>query len=245
MPGSLFRRSAWWVALSALALLGAGGAGVLFAMGFVPLREPDPARFPIRGIDVSHHQGPVDWAAVRETPVHFAFIKATEGGDHHDPRFVENWRSAEEAGIPRGAYHFFTFCSPGAAQAEHFLAVVPPGEGELPPVVDVEFTGNCTSWESLDKVRDELSRFLDDVRDAHGREPLIYLNRPSFRRIVRGHFPDSPLWVRDLLFRPRAAHYGDWSFWQYDDDGRVAGIEGPVDLNVFAGSAQGFADLTQ
>ena len=74
---------------------------------------------------------------------------------------------------------------------------------------------------------------------------MIYLNRPSFRRIVKGHFAGSPLWVRDLLFRPRATQYGEWRFWQYDDDGRVAGIDGPVDLNVFAGSAQGFAELVR
>ncbi len=229
----------------ALPLVAAAGVALLFAADFVPLRAPDATRFPVRGIDVSHHQGAVDWSAIPAAGVHFAFIKATEGSDHLDPRFAENWRAAGAAGIPRGAYHFFTFCSPGAAQAAHFLEVVPPGEGELAPIVDVEFTGNCTSWQDLEVVRDELLRFLDAVRDAHGREPVIYLNRPSFRRIVRGHFPESPLWVRDLVFRPRATQYGAWRFWQYDDDGRVAGIEGPVDLNVFAGNAERFADLIQ
>ena len=123
--------------------------------------------------------------------------------------------------------------------------MVPPGEGELAPVIDVEFTGNCTSWESLEQIRAELDLFVATIRAAHGREPMLYLNRPSYRRIVRGHFPDSPLWVRDLMFRPRATQYGEWRFWQYEDDGRVAGIEGPVDLNVFAGEIEGFADLVQ
>ena len=242
MPGSI-RRSPWLFACAALPLAAAAAAALLYAVGFVPLRAPDAARFPVWGIDVSHHQGAVDWSAVRDAKVHFAFIKATEGSDHRDPRFRENWEAAERAGIPRGAYHFFTFCSPGMTQAEHFLAVVPPGGGELPPVVDVEFTGNCTSWESLAEVRAELSRFVAALRRAHRREPVIYLNRPSYQRIVRGHFAESPLWVRDLLFRPRAAQYGAWQFWQYDDDGRVAGVEGPVDLNVFSGNARGFAKL--
>lgn len=228
------------MALSAAALF-----ATLYAAGFVPLRIPDATRFPVRGIDVSHHQGSVDWTLVRDGKIQFAFIKATEGGDHLDPRFTENWEAAKRVGIPRGAYHFFTFCTPGAAQAEHFLHVVPPGEGELPPVVDVEFTGNCTSWESLDEIRAELRLLLNVLRESHGREPILYLNRPSHRRIVSGHFPDSPLWVRDLMFRPRTGRYGDWRFWQYDDDGRVEGIRGPVDLNVFSGSAESFADLAQ
>ncbi len=245
MPRFSSTRSLWLFA-AALVLLGAVATlGALYVAGFVPLRSPDAGRYPVRGIDLSHHQGEIDWDAVPRADVHFVFIKATEGRDHRDPRFPENWEAAGRVGIPRGAYHFFTFCTPGPAQADHFLDVVPPGTGELPPVVDVEFTGNCTAWEDLDRVRAELLSFVDAIRAAHGREPILYLNRPSYRRVVRGHFDGSPLWVRDLFFRPSVTQYGRWRFWQYDDDGRVAGIRGPVDLNVFDGSLQSFAELTR
>lgn len=236
---SLFSRRVVWI-LSVLPPFAALALAVLYGLGFVPLRAPDAERYPVRGIDVSHHQGEIDWNAVRADRVHFAFIKATEGGDFLDPRFEENWRAAGEVGLPRGAYHFFTFCTPGIDQANHFLRTVPGGEGELPPVVDVEFTGNCLAWESLDAVRAELSAFLAVLRAKSGREPLIYLNHASHRRIVRGHFPSSPLWVRDLFFEPGAAHYGAWRFWQYDDGGRVDGVRGPVDLNVFTGDLPSF-----
>src|ERR687883_942901 len=61
---------------------------------------------PIQGIDVSRHQGRIDWASVSAAGTQFAFIKATEGGDHMDERFLENWQGAKAAGIPRAAYHF-------------------------------------------------------------------------------------------------------------------------------------------
>ncbi len=243
MPRLSPTRSLWLFAAALVSLCAVAGVGALYVAGFVPLRAPSAGHYPVRGIDLSHHQGEVDWDAIPRDAVHFVFIKATEGRDHRDPRFAENWAAAGRVGIPRGAYHFFTFCTPGPDQAAHFLEVVPPGAGELPPVVDVEFTGNCTAWEDLDRVRDDLVVFVDQIRRAHGREPILYLNRPSYHRIVRGHFETSPLWVRDLFFRPSVSEYGPWRFWQYDDDGRVAGIRGPVDLNVFEGGPQRFAEL--
>src|SRR5262245_12494312 len=77
---------------------------------------PDLARFPVHGIDVSHHQGAIDWAQVKASGQTFAFIKATEGADFRDKRFSENWRQARAEGLVTGAYHYFTFCSPGVAQ---------------------------------------------------------------------------------------------------------------------------------
>ncbi len=232
--------------LLALQLVAVLGVVLLYAQGFVPLRAPDAARFPFQGIDVSHHQGEIDWEAVRGDGIRFTLIKATEGGDFLDPRFSENWEAAGRAGVPRGAYHFFTFCTPGRTQAEHFLDTLAPGAGELAPVVDVEFTGNCLAWESIEGIREELTTFIGIVRERDGREPVIYLNRASFKRIVRGHFFGAPLWVRDLLFEPAAAQYssyGGWRYWQYDDSGSVAGIRGPVDRNVFSGDATSFETL--
>jgi lysozyme len=97
---------------------------LLYTRGFVRFNYPSAARFPIRGIDVSHHQGAIDWTAVKAARVEFAFIKASEGGDFRDREFARNWEAARKAGVVRGAYHFFTFCTPGLAQADNFVATI-------------------------------------------------------------------------------------------------------------------------
>ncbi|TGU69877.1 lysozyme, partial [Mesorhizobium sp. M1C.F.Ca.ET.144.01.1.1] len=119
--------------------------------------SPDRAEFPIRGIDVSHHQGQIDWQRVAADDVAFAIIKATEGGTHVDTEFATNLREARAAGLAVGAYHFFTFCRPGADQAKNFIAAVPRGEALLPPVVDIEFGGNCPQRPSPQQLNAELA----------------------------------------------------------------------------------------
>jgi lysozyme len=223
-------------------LAGVAVAAVLAALGFAYWNHPGRDRFPVRGVDVSHHQGEIDWVRVAGADVHFAFIKATEGGDHLDTRFEHNWLAAGEAGLVRGAYHFFTFCTPGPVQADHFLAVVPPDPGALPPGVDVEFAGNCKAWTDIDSIRGELGAFLERIEAAWGRAPFLYITRESERRIIRGHFDEYPTWVRSLILRP-GGRDPKWIFWQYTDDGSVPGIETPVDLNVYRGAPEELAAL--
>ena len=196
-----------------------------------------------RGIDASHHQGRIDWPAVARAGVRFAYLKATEGRDFVDPRFRENWRGAEAAGIARGAYHFFTFCSPGRAQAEHFLAEAPPARGALLPVADVEFVGNCTAWTSLDAVRAELRAFVDAVEAEWRAKPILYVTPEAYERVLAGQAAGHPIWVRDVLRRPAPDEFGGWLLWQYSETGRVPGIAGPVDLDVLRPGAR-LDDLT-
>ena len=225
------------------ALLGA--AFWLHEIGWLRPNRPVAARFPVHGIDVSHHQGEIDWDAVKRDRVAFTYVKATEGADWRDPRFEENWRGAGRAGIPRGAYHFFTFCTPGAPQAENFLKALRARGGELPPVADVEFTGNCTRWDSIARIRGELAVFLDRIEAGAGRRPILYLTRTSHARIVAGHFPDHELWVRHVFLVPSERRYGRWLFWQFAHDGRISGISRPVDLNVFRGSPAEFERIAR
>jgi lysozyme len=94
---------------------------------------PSLHNYPIQGIDISHHQGDVDWKAISTLPnVRFAIMKATEGGDFKDSKFAQNWHRAGNAGIVRGAYHFFSFCRPGKDQARNVRATVPREPGTLP-----------------------------------------------------------------------------------------------------------------
>ncbi len=219
-------------------------AGALSAeLGFLSFNRPAHLRYSVRGLDVSHHQGAIDWRTVRNENVDFVFIKATEGVDWIDPRFDENWSGAEAAGIALGAYHFFRFCKPGEEQAAHFLATVPPESNTLPPAVDVEYTGNCGRRNSTEAIRGELETFIEIVSETYGRTALIYADSDAYRRIIAGHFVDVPLWIPTLGDQPDLNDGRDWTFWQHTDRGEIAGITGHVDLNVFAGSRRTFGRL--
>jgi len=235
-----------WLAFAAAVVVIAVAIGSrLYRSGTLRFNYPSRATYPIQGIDVSHHQGPIDWLALRGAGVDFAFIKVTEGGDHTDRTFDENWEIAGAAGVLRGAYHFFTFCTPGVLQARHFVATIAPLERELPAAADVEFSGNCQNWSSIDAIRGELQAFLGTVEDELGERPLLYVDGDSHRRIVDKHFPEYSLWVRDLFFEPRPAWYGKWRIWQFADNARLPGIEGPVDLDAFCCSRADFDDWLQ
>jgi lysozyme len=207
---------------------------------FMPF-SPDRQKYPVRGIDVSHHQRAIDWKRVAADGVAFAMIKATEGGDHIDDLFATNLAKAREAGLAVGAYHFFTFCRPGADQARNFIATVPRDPRLLPPVVDVEFHGNCPRRPTSEELRAELTAFLGPVEAYFGKPAVIYLTDEG-ANYYRSVIPDRLRWVRSLALHPG---HDDWVYWQYDDKGRVSGIEGDVDLNVLQGGSSRLSELTR
>lgn len=180
------------------------------------------------GIDVSAHQGRIDWERVAADDVEFAYVKATEGGDFVDERFTTNWAGAALAGLDRGAYHFFTLCTPGDVQARHFVAVAPPDSGALPPAVDLELAGNCSARPPEDAVTAELARFLGLVEASSGEEAVLYVGADWKERYPATVDGGRPLWLRRFLLRPSE----DWSIWQLHGRARVDGIEGGVDLDV-------------
>lgn len=228
-----------------LVLTGLLTLGVLvYRMGWFQFSYPSATRFPVRGIDVSHHQGAIDWSALSKHGVSFAFVKSTEGATFIDPRFVLNWQAALAYGIPWAPYHFFTFCTPGAAQAAHFKAVAAQAVRLLPPVVDIEFAGNCSSWSNLQSVRNELAEFLSLVEQDFGERPVLYVTRSAQKRVLGGHFTSYPRWPRSLFSEPATSEFGAWSFWQYADNARLPGISGPVDLDVYCCSRVQFQSLS-
>jgi lysozyme len=122
-----------------LFLLVLTAAAVLYMNGYWYFNYPSKNKYPVRGIDVSHHQGKIDWLKVKGEEIHFVFIKATEGSSHKDTEFNRNWNGATGAGLIKGAYHYFSFCKPGIEQAQNFINTVPVNSGALPPVIDFEF----------------------------------------------------------------------------------------------------------
>jgi lysozyme len=199
-----------------------------------------PWQYPVHGIDVSKYQGDIDWHRVRAAGIDFAFIKATEGGDHADDRFLDNWRAARQAGMPRGAYHYYYFCRTAAEQAEWFIRNVPRDAGALPPVLDLEWTPRsrtCTHRPAPETVRDEARRFLQALTAHYGKRPIVYTTVDFYRDNDLGRMAGYHFWLRSVAGHPSIVYPAQrWAFWQYTGTGVVSGIDGPTDLNVFAGS---------
>ena len=217
--------------------------GWLLLNGFLRFNYPDATEFPVQGIDISHHQGTIDWRKIAGDRPGFVIMKATQGRGYRDPRFRPNWEAAGAAGIVRGAYHFFEFCTSGAVQARNFMGAVHPGQRMLPPAIDVEFEGNCERWPGPEKVRQELGGMIRLLERAYGRKPILYANYRAYDRIIAGHFEGCPIWIRDIFFRPRLSDGRPWLFWQYANNGRAAGISTRVDLDVFNGPPADLAGL--
>ena len=180
------------------------------------------------GIDVSAHQGTIDWDRVAADGIRFAYVKVSEGGDLVDDSFLRNWTGAARAGIERGAYHFFTLCTPGSVQARHFLNAVPVEADALAPAVDLELAGNCSERPVSASVTAELDDFLGAVEEAWGREVVLYVGDDFAARYPVRADSDRPLWTRRFLLRPS----GEWLIWQLHGYARVDGVEGGVDLDV-------------
>ncbi|MEO8602253.1 MAG: GH25 family lysozyme [bacterium] len=228
-----------------VAAIAVGTLVALLLNGFVRFNYPSESGYPVRGIDVSHHQGEIDWQKVGQAGIAFAFIKATEGVDVRDRQFDNNWAAANAAGLQRGGYHFFTFCSPGKRQALNFIAAMPPGQQVLPPAVDVEFDGNGADPPPSTTIRGELSEFLLRIEAAYGVTPIMNATRDAYTEILAGHFPAHAVWARNVFSEPRLTDGRDWILWQYADRGRVPGVATLVDLNVFRGSADAFESFAK
>lgn len=195
---------------------------------WVPNWRPPLRKGERYGIDVSAHQGVIDWDRVARDGVSFAYIKATEGGDFVDDRFNQNWAGAGDAGLDRGAYHFFSLCTRGVVQAENFLTAAPPDRDALAPAVDLELAGNCSRRPADTVVQAELRTFLRTVEQAWGRETVVYLGEDFEGRYSVREWLDRPLWIRRFLLRPNEP----WVMWQMHGYAQVDGIEGGVDLDV-------------
>ncbi len=202
-----------------------------------------PWSYPIHGVDVARYQGDdINWLAVRHSGVSFAYVKATEGGDHLDELFKQNWRGVKRAGLLRGAYHYFYFCRPANEQARWFIKHVPNDPKMLPPVLDIEWTPyspTCRIRPEPHKVRAEMQVFLNRIQRHYGKVPLVYTTPDFYHRNELWKLQGVEFWLRSVADHPHARYPGRrWAFWQYTGTGIVPGIKGNADINVFSGSAQ-------
>ena len=201
-----------------------------------------PTGYEIRGIDISHYQGRINWsklqnAVIEKCPIRFVVIKATEGSTQVDEMFKENFEQAREYGFIRGAYHFWSNRSSARDQAAWFLQKVHLREGDLPPVLDVEHKPDDMSVEDFQR---EILTWLHIVEDKYHVKPIIYTYY-RFKTSYLGTpvFDDYPYWIAHY-YVDKVEYEGDWKFWQHTDAGRLPGIKGYVDFDLYNGS---FYDL--
>ncbi|MBS6953000.1 MAG: hypothetical protein KH230_07175 [Enterocloster asparagiformis] len=235
------RRKYLRLLLLAAVLLAAAGAvyGYCGYKGYIVLNHPSRHRYPVRGVDVSHYQGDIDWDALERQRIEFAYIKATEGSGLVDDRFAENWDKARAAGVKAGAYHFFSFDSPAQGQLENFIRTVPAYREMLPPTVDFEFYGDKhINPPDVEATEEQLKILLDGLEAQYGVKPVIYAARDTWKMYIKGRFDEYPLWIRSVVTRPFIGKE-TWTFWQYSNRGRLEGYTGGekfIDLDVFGGS---------
>lgn len=223
------RRGKRWLLLVLGVLVGTALVAAVLWYGWFPNYRPRLGSDEAYGLDVSNHQGEIDWHAVAADDIRFAYVKATEGGDFVDKRFEQNWENARAAGIARGAYHFFTLCRPGVDQARNFLRVVDLRDADLPPALDLELGGNCRERPTAEEVEAEVTAFVDIVEAETGRQVVLYvLGNWEELYPVPDDKSSRPRWIRRLVLRPS----GQWYIWQFSGAAKVSGVTGGVDLNV-------------
>ena len=256
-PGHLaflnrYPRWAWWLGgIGVVALyvwffyyFFVGPTGFRWRALYGDARYPDG--YEIHGIDISHYQGEIEWDKLRHAmiegcPLRFVIIKSTEGSSLLDENFNSYFYEAREHGFVRGAYHFWSNHSSARDQAYYFLKQVHLEEGDLPPVLDIEHKPNERSVEDFQ--RDVLT-WLHIVEDRYHVKPIIYTYYKFKEAYLSAPvFDDYPYWIAHY-YVDKVEYKGQWKFWQHTDVGRLPGIKGYVDFNIYNGSYYDLKKLT-
>lgn len=202
-------------------------------------------KFEVRGVDLSHHNEDINWDAMRDKDITFAYLKVTEGASICDKTYKRNYRKAKSNNIHVGTYHFFSFRTSGEEQAKHFIEKATCKKGDLIPAIDVEHSpGNqyYTQKEKRDKVIDELKIFEKELREHYGHFPIIYTNKECYKLYIKENFPQNPIWICDLDENPKSK-IDNWVIWQFSHKGKIAGVSGHLDLNYYRYSFEKFKKL--
>ncbi|HEX2641381.1 MAG TPA: GH25 family lysozyme [Thermoanaerobaculia bacterium] len=198
----------------------------------------------VSGIDVSHYQGEISWAEVARSGIVFAYMKATQGLTGVDSQFQTNWNGVKEAGLLRGAYHFYQPDDDPDQQADHFLNTVPLGEGDLPPALDVEISNG----QSASKIIQGIEAWLTKVQQSTGQTPVLYTDPSFWATLGTSQFGAYPLWIAEYgnLATPKLpAGWKTWTFWQHSETGTVSGVSTSVDLDIFHGTLEELRGLVK
>ena len=184
------------------------------------------------GIDVSHHQGEINWNSLFDTVrvkpnIDFVYVKATEGKDHLDTQWKYNRKKLIELGINHGAYHFFQSKKLPIPQAKHFLNHWKPNDQDLPPVLDVETEG----FDDED-LRHKVKRWVTIVEEQSGMRPIIYTSLSFYQKKFKGHFPNHKFWIASYSRNPKIEKDPAILHWQFTESATLPYHSTLVDLNV-------------
>lgn len=219
------------IAAAALSIFGFATWRVIQARR--PHVDVERSRYPVIGVDLSAHNGNVDFARVAASGVDFVFLKATEGTDFRDPKFADNYVSARKAGLKVGAYHFFRFNKDGYDQGRNLLETVDSLDLDLPLAIDIEDTGNPEGY-TADDIGTALRGMIIALEGSR-HKVIIYTNKKGYDRYIRGRLDEMPVWICSFTNPP--THTDNWLLWQHSHRSRVDGISGEVDLNTFNGDS--------
>ncbi|WFU50709.1 GH25 family lysozyme [Sinorhizobium terangae] len=214
-----------------------------------------PDSYAIRGLDVSHWSGEIDWKAAKEDGLTFAYMKATEGGDFVDDHFEQNWKDARHAGLVTGAYHVVNFCKAAAPQFENIKKNVPKDPSAMPIAVDLEWYNDgpilksqkkCTD---INRIQKNLHELLQLIREHYEKLPVIFAHERGIRELIANQFNEYPLWLQDWTkdgtpesTGPSLSGANPWTIWQFA--GEVAHFgSNDLDLNAFFGTQEQFAEF--
>ena len=201
-------------------------------------------KFSIHGIDVSHHQGTIDWSLVNHPDdsksIDFVFIRATVG-TNRDRKFKKNWKNAKKHNFVVGAYHYYWPNVNSTVQAKEFISVVDLESGDLPPVLDIE---KLPGIQSKSNWRKGLKNWIYLVEKEYGMQPIIYTGDSFYKSYLStdSYFKNYPhLWIANYSKVNSPNH--NWDFWQYTDKVKIEGISELVDMNVFRGGTKAMNKL--
>ena len=175
----------------------------------------------ILGVDISHHNGDIDFNLLKTEGAQFVYIKSTEGVSLVDKRYKQNVKEARSQNLKVGAYHFFIFTESGAKQASHFLNNTEIISGDLIPVVDIEYSKNnpqSNDSSYFNKIKQEVNIFSDLVEQNTGKRAIIYCNSELYNKL---NIPDSKqkYWIVDLKKEPTDSV--NWVLWQFEHNKKV------------------------
>ena len=183
------------------------------------------------GIDVSNHQGRIDWKTVsKDENVQFVYIKATEGATYVSPSFESNIKEARKAGMKVGCYHFLRATSYIHDQFKNFTEYCKQEEQDLAPLIDIEVKGKWTPQELVDS----LQLFADMLEKHYGRRPVIYTSSNFYNKYLTVQFSSYELFIAKYSEEEPILNDGTaYTLWQYTDGGSVNGIRTDVDKSRF------------
>ncbi len=187
------------------------------------------------GIDVSRHQGFIEWPRVlADRPdIQFVYVKFTEGATYLDSRAPQNFTGAHSVGYPVGGYHYFRMTSGAREQYQHFaklLDIAMHGYRHvLIPMVDVE----TADGHPVQEVQDSLQVMLDLLEEHYGKKPMIYGTMQSYNTLLAPEFNDYPLYIGRYGVNEPEISGGDYTIWQFSEKGHIDGIPKYVDLCCF------------